>query len=210
MNQETQFERPKSVNLLSFIATLLLIVSGISATGVSIYRSSLQSQIKSKSASLEAAKARFDIDTVTAMQELDRRINASKEVLADHVVVSPVFEALQAETLKSISFTKFAYTYDPLKKSVDVSMSGKATGYEAIALQSDELVKNKYIKDPVFSNLNVDDKGRVVFDLQFSVDASYINFDDVLSRDASSVSPVSSGQDINQSATSQVGGAPTQ
>ena len=135
---------------------------------------------------------------------------ASKEVLANHVVVSPVFEALQAETLKSISFTKFAYVYEPLKKTVDVKMSGKATGYDAIALQSDELVKNKYIKDPVFSNLNVDDKGRVVFDLQFSVDASYVNFDDVLARDASSAEPVSSGQDINQSATSQAGGASTQ
>lgn len=183
MNQETTFERPKSVNLLSFIATVIFVASLIAAGGSYFYKTTLATSVKQKSAMLESAKANFDAETVLSIQELNKRINASKEILTGHIIVSPIFAVLQDQTLKSVSFTKFDYTFDPTSGRVNVDMIGKATGYDAIALQSDELVKNKYIKDPVFSNLNLDDKGRVTFDLSFYVDPTLVNFEDVLARE---------------------------
>ena len=144
---------------------------------------SLDSQIKSKGNQLKIAEERFDSNLVEEMQKLDRRINSARDVLSSHVVISPIFKALEEYTLRSISFTKFTYAFDPISQRVNVEMSGKATGYDAIALQSDALATNRYIKDPVFSNLNLDDKGKITFDLTFYVDPTFINFEDTLARE---------------------------
>ena len=53
-------------------------------------------------------------------------------------------------------------------------MSGLAIGYRSVALQSDLFAQNKNLIDPVFSNLTLDDKGNVLFDLEFSVDPSLL------------------------------------
>ena len=55
-------------------------------------------------------------------------------------------------------------------------MSGQAVGYRSVALQSDLFAKNKYFLDPVFSNLSLDEKGNVLFDLDFSVDLNFVNY----------------------------------
>ena len=65
---------------------------------------------------------------------------------------------------------------------------GKNTGYTAIALQSDLFSSDKYKKyiiDPVFSNLSLDDKGNVLFDLEFSVDPTFIDYKQMLKTQSS-------------------------
>ena len=59
-------------------------------------------------------------------------------------------------------------------------MSGLAVGYRSIALQSDLLAKEKNFIDPVFSNLVLDEKGNVLFDLEFSVDPSFVDYKQML------------------------------
>jgi hypothetical protein len=63
---------------------------------------------------------------------------------------------------------------------VQATLAGTAKTYAAIALQSDAFAKNTLIKNPVFSNLTVDDKtGLVGFKLVFTVapgDLSYEKF----------------------------------
>jgi len=62
-------------------------------------------------------------------------------------------------------------------------MNGVAVGYRSIALQSD-LFSTKDIGknfiEPVFSNLTLDDKGNVIFDLEFSVDPSFVDYKQML------------------------------
>jgi hypothetical protein len=184
---EEKFERPRSVGLISFIGTVIFVASLISAGAVYFYKATLNSQVKSKGNMLRVAEERFDSNLVEEMQKLDRRINSARDILSSHVIISPIFKALEEYTLRSISFTKFTYTFDPLSGRVNVDMSGKATGYDAIALQSDALVTNRYIKDPVFSNLNLDDKGKVTFDLTFYVDPTFINFEETLAREGTGI-----------------------
>ena len=58
-------------------------------------------------------------------------------------------------------------------------MSGAAVGYRSIALQADLFSQNKNIIDPSFSNLSLDEKGNVLFDLEFGVDSSFVNYQQV-------------------------------
>jgi len=124
-------------------------------------------------ADLALAKNRFEPSKIKQLQALDKRLKASSDILSKHIAISPIFQALQDITLKTIQYTKFTYDYTGEKNAkVAVKMSGQAVGYRSIALQGDLFSKNKNLIDPVFSNLNLDDHGNVLFDLNFSVDPS--------------------------------------
>src|SRR3989338_7837824 len=83
--------------------------------------------------------------------------------------------------MKKVRYTKFSYIFgDEKNAKVNVKMSGQAIGYRSIALQSDLFTKNKHFVDPVFSNLALDNSGNVLFDLDFSVDPSFIDYKQVL------------------------------
>ena len=117
------------------------------------------------------AKNRFEPSKITELQVLSRRLDASEEILAKHIAVTPIFEALQAITMKTVRYTKFSYDFKgDQTRIVTIKMSGQAIGYRSVALQSDLFAQNRNLIDPIFFNLSLDDKGSVLFDLEFMVD----------------------------------------
>ena len=90
----------------------------------------------------------------------------------------------ETPTIKTIRYTKFSYDLGTDKSAkVVVKMSGQASwtlGYKAIALQSDIFTQNKYFIDPIFSNLSPDKKGNILFDLEFSVDPDFVDYNKVI------------------------------
>ena len=155
----------------------------IASGGLYFYKGVLAKNITSMSAQLTLAKNSFEPDQITRLQVLDKRLRASENLLNGHISISPIFEALQALTMKTVRYTKFSYSFND-KGKVDVKMSGQAIGYRSIALQSDLFGTNKDIIDPVFSNLSLDDKGNVLFDLEFSVDQNFVNYKQMLSTES--------------------------
>ncbi len=165
-------------SVFSFIAIVIFIASVVAAGGSYLYKQSLTQQIVSMNTQLNAARNSFEPSLITKLQLLDKRIGSAQTLLDSHIVVSPIFKALQDSTLKSVQFTKFSYaTPTNTSAAVVVNMSGKARDYTSIALQSDQLALNKNIHNPIFSNLTLDDKtGNVTFDLVFSVDQDLVHF----------------------------------
>jgi hypothetical protein len=86
--------------------------------------------------------------------------------------------------MKTVRYTKFSYVLGTDKKAqIIIQMSGQAVDYRSVALQSDLFNTKDEAKNfinPVFSNLTLDDKGNVLFDLQFSVDPSFVNYKQTL------------------------------
>ncbi len=165
-------------SIFSFVSTLIFFGALASAAGMYFYEASLNKNIASASASLDAARNSFEPTLITKLKALDRRLSNAGTLLNNHVAVSPIFDVLQADTLKSVQFTKFSYVApaDPTA-SIAVHMSGKAKDYSSIALESDQLATNKNIHNPIFSNLSLDEKtGMVSFDLVFTVDADLVRF----------------------------------
>lgn len=167
----------RPISLFTILALLVFFAVIILIAGLYFYKAALAKSITDKQASLEASKNSFEPSKITDLENLSRRLRASSEVLSQHVTVSPIFAALSALTMKSVSYTSFDYSLgtdtDP---RITVKMGGIAQGYRSVALQSDLYAKNKNIIDPVFSNLNLDDKGNVSFELDFSVDPSFVNY----------------------------------
>lgn len=195
---EDRIERPKSVSIFLFFATVIFIGSVAAAGFVYFYKTSLTAQVAQMKIDLQKAESAFEGDFIRQLQRTDKRINAANAVLADHIAVSPIFQELQEATLKSIQFTKFSYTITgsgPTAK-ITVQMSGKSQSYTAIALESAKLVENKYIKDPIFSNLTPNDQGIVLFDLTFNVDPQFVLYRAALAR--TSIAPTTTPPQATQ------------
>lgn len=207
---EDRVQTTKPVSIFVFIATIIFFASLLGAGLMYFYKASLIRSVSVSKVNLDKAKEAFEGDFIKELQDFDRRISASNEILSNHVTLSPIFEALGLATLKSVQFTKFSHKITGTGNSAKilVTMSGKADNYTAIALQSDQLTQNKYIKDPIFENLTLDDRSNVLFDLTFQVDPSFVLFGEKLNREQSlnvvvDTTSTTVGADINTSDLSQ-------
>lgn len=180
------------IGFFSIVAIFILFSALLFTLGLYFYKGVLIKNIADMVNTLNLAKDRFEPSKITEFQILDKRLQASSEILSRHIVATPIFEALSLITMKTVRYTKFSYDLgsasasqnaDQKNNKVSVKMSGIAIGYRSIALQAD-LFNTKDIGknfiDPVFSNLTLDDKGNVLFDLQFSVDPSFVDYKQTL------------------------------
>ncbi len=181
---EDRAPRQKTVSIFSFFATILFLASIVGAGAMYFYKNTLTASVNGMQQDLQKARGAFEDTFLQELQKVDSRINAARSVLENHVAVSPIFQALQSSTLKSVQFTKFVYAVDGSgpTASILVKMSGKAQSYNALALQNDALTSNKYIRNPIFSNLTLDQQGNVLFDLSFSVDPKFVLYGEALAR----------------------------
>ncbi|MFA6524280.1 MAG: hypothetical protein WC264_02825 [Candidatus Paceibacterota bacterium] len=178
---EERVTSARPVGLLTVVSIFIFFTVVIASGGLYFYKGVLEKNIVKMNSDLTLAKNRFEPAKITQLQVLDKRLSAADSILSKHIAVSPIFKALQDTTMKNVRYTKFSYEFSTDKVSnVIVKMSGQAVGYRSIALQSDIFAKNKYFIDPVFSNLSLDDKGNVLFDLEFSVDPSFVDYKQTL------------------------------
>ncbi|PIZ86778.1 hypothetical protein COX93_03280 [Candidatus Nomurabacteria bacterium CG_4_10_14_0_2_um_filter_30_12] len=173
--------RTQSVSLLTIISIFIFFTVLIGTGALYFYDGILKKNITSMENDLNLARNRFEPSKITQLQVLDKRLNASNDILSKHIAISPIFKVLQSITMKTVGYTKFSYDFgNNIDSKINVKMNGSAKGYKSIALQSDLLAKNKYFIDPIFSGLSLDDKGNVLFDLEFSVDPNFIDYEKTL------------------------------
>lgn len=179
--------RPRrSFNLLSFLTTIVIIFVIATAAGLYFYKDYLNKEIASKSASLNLTKDRLEEGTLRELQNFNKRLSSSKQILSSHIVISPFFELLESITLPEVQFTGFNGALSKEGKGFAVSMGGLAKDYRTVAVQSDifngELAKD--LNDVSFTNLTLSDekntKGFVSFNVSFFVDPSFISFENNL------------------------------
>ncbi|MEI7765253.1 MAG: hypothetical protein WCI93_01560 [bacterium] len=169
----------------------MVLVSG----GAYLYKETLTKNVTQMETDLNLAKNRFEQAEISKLKLLDRRLRSSSDILGSHMTISPIFTALESLTMKTVRYTKFSYDLGNSNKIL-INMSGQAIGYRSIALQADLFAKNKNLIDPVFSNLSLDDKGNVLFDLTFSVDQSFVNYKQVVKRESSSLSKINATPNV--------------
>ncbi|OGI77862.1 hypothetical protein A3D42_01475 [Candidatus Nomurabacteria bacterium RIFCSPHIGHO2_02_FULL_41_18] len=181
-----------SVGLFFTISIFILLTILVSSGALYFYRGLLTKNIATMENDLSLAKNRFEPSRISELGLIDKRLRASTEVLAGHTAISPIFEALEKITMKSVRFLNFEYqTGDGNDSDIMVKLSGMAVGYRSIALQSDLFAENKSFLNPIFSNLSLDNSGNVLFDLTFSVDPVFVNYKNTLlaeEKDKESVS----------------------
>lgn len=160
---------------VNLVAAGILVVTVIAAGGVFLLQSYTEQSITSKRQSLDRQRAAFEPATIEELLRLDKRLNASSGLLKSHTALTLVFDDLEARTGENVRFKNFKYeSAGPSRFAI--TMNGTAKSFNAVAIQSDSFGKSNYIKDPIFSNLNLDPSGNVVFDFGAVVDPVRISY----------------------------------
>jgi hypothetical protein len=171
-----------SIGLLSVITIVIILGTGVAFAGVYLYQQTLLSQQAKLQQAITTAQNGLGSSFVSDMKRLSLRINGVNTLINNHVVVSPIFAALQATTLQTVQYKTFTYQFitDPGTNAqmVQVQITGTAKDYNTLALQSDAFAQSSLITNPVFSNLTVEDKSTLVdFKLSFTVVPSSLSYE---------------------------------
>ncbi len=169
---------PRLGSLLTIFASIVFILTIGGGVALYILTDYTSVQIVEKSKELQDNQERLDLTLARDLIDLDRRIISAKMLLSKHVVISPIFQAIQDATLKTVRFTSLQF--DSKDGKYTLAGNGKALSYSAIALQSDEYAKpgnRERITNPVFSGLGLDQGGNVVFNFNADVVPALLDYE---------------------------------
>ncbi|MBX4181677.1 hypothetical protein KW807_02320 [Candidatus Parcubacteria bacterium] len=165
---------PKQRNLLGVIGGAAFTISVLLAVGAFGYQFYLKYTIAQMETQLEEGTKNLDESSIQEITNLDSRIISASELINNHLILSPLFRALEENTLRSVRLTKFNFTKSDM--GLVVNMDGEASSYAALALQADNFKSIPMFKNPTFSDLQLDDKGNVKFTFRAGVDSTGLSY----------------------------------
>ncbi len=163
------------VGLFFLLALLIFIASIVAAGGSFLYQQYLNKTLNDKKTSLDRAQGAYEPGTIQDLLRMDQRITQAKILLTKHVAPSAIFSYLSTQTLENVSFRSFAFTLGS-DGGAKISMSGTASSFATVALQSDQLGASKMLHDVIFSGIAVGGGGEVNFDVSATVDPALITY----------------------------------
>ena len=166
---------PRPASFLTFIAMIIFLLSGVLAGGAFLWQQYLLNKVTSLNQSLDSSKGEFEPSTIEQYSRLNSRFDNARALLKNHIAVSAFFDLLNKDTLKSIQFSDLKYTQDS-SSQISIKMSGKADSYNSVAYQAKVFSSEPAFKNAVFSNLDLDQSGNVVFELDAQIDPSLVSY----------------------------------
>jgi len=180
------------VGIFMFIGVVIFLISLITYGGVLFYTSSVEAGIKKGQVDLDKNRAQFGqfgVDQLNEITRFDLKLKTAQQLLNSHVSLLNIYNDLEALTYQTIRFKTFKYGLSDDGK-ISLKMSGEARSYTAIndytknnyipvALQSSKLSGVTNIKDVLFSDLNLDQSGNVVFNYSSTLDPKFISYREV-------------------------------
>jgi lipopolysaccharide export LptBFGC system permease protein LptF len=154
--------------LMMGIATAVFVLTILATGVVFLYNRYLESEIEGMSKTLEREKGSLEKEIIKELSRIDKRINASVDILNKHMTLVSFFEMLEKNTLQNVRFGKLDFL--PTEDGWELSMEGSADSYSTIALQSDVFEKDKNMSELIFSGLGVGSDGGVVFKVNSKID----------------------------------------
>ena len=183
------------------VSIFIMVVMLAAAGGLYLYKNYLQNNKAVLSSNLKKIKDSFDNNTIVDLANYDKTSSAAKQILENHIVLSPLFQLINELTLSSIQYTKFEHKVT--NGVFSVSMSGIARDYKSIALQADvfSTPKGRMLENVIFSNLTKDKSNNVTFNVEFDVDPDLLSYSKNItngSLKANNTDTINNSQTIDQ------------
>jgi len=157
----------------------------------------LARQLDEKKLSIKKEIEAFDPELTKTLTVLKQRIDFGEGLLGRHVSASAVFDLIEQNVVQGVYFTNFIFTANP-GSIAKVEAKGESPSYAVLAFQSEVLKKSGLILNPTFSDIDLNDKGRVVFGLSAEISEDVVSY-------SKSLVPVESIENI----TGEEGTTPT-
>ena len=180
--------RVRHIDFVSFLSKLIFGLSILLALGVVGYKWYLNYSIEKMGVELEAAKQEISTGVVGELVNLNNRITSADTLIKNHRALSPLFTFLEASTPKAVRFTEFSYSKG--EDGPEILLKGQATSYSALAFEADTINENKDLKNPIFSDIRLDDKGNVTFSLKVQVAPDLVSYQKAINRTPVTTAPV--------------------
>lgn len=164
----------KRSGFFGIIAFLIFTAAVLGSIGTYGYEKFLISRIAKMGQELEAARQSLEADALREVMRLNTRIESTQKIVDSHTAMSALFDFLEVNTVKTVRFNNFSYQHNG--GSIKMNLKGEARGYTALALQSELFNKSKYIKNPNFTDLQLDQKGNVTFSFTADLDNAIISY----------------------------------
>ena len=171
----TRRRRGGTVNVFFLLALIIFLAAVTASVGVFLYERVTSQSLGEKKEQLERARAAFEPELIKDLTLIDLRIQSAESILNSHIAFSAFFTLLETMTLKTIQFDSFSYSLSD-NGSISIQMKGRGLSFSSVALQSDVFGKDPYIQNPIFSDLDLDDVGKVVFSFAASVDPALVSY----------------------------------
>jgi Tfp pilus assembly protein PilN len=158
------------VNLVLILSILIFIITTSAAGGVYLYKSTLMKQKEEKDTELVEAKKSFGLADIAVLKQRSAELQTAKTLLQGHTSALPLFALIQENTLKSVRFKSFSLTKNNL------TLSGEARGFNAVAYQSQVFTKVEDFRAPTFSGFVLQDSGNVSFSFSAVVSPKLLRY----------------------------------
>ncbi len=168
--------------LFSFVSLIIFVISLLLAVAVLGYKFYVKASINRMSQEIEVSRGDLVPNSANDFIRLNDRLISTQTLLDNHIAVSPLFDFLEATTLKSVRFDDFVYNTTPA--GIELTMRGQARGYAAVALQSDVFNKSPFFIEPVFSDLRLNESGNVVFTFKALISPSFVSYKKQIENEA--------------------------
>lgn len=173
------------MGLFVIVSAIILAISLVFFAGAYAYKTILYNEInagcgQANSAgdqkcgllsSVQIERQNLNPERLMAYRRLDAKMKIAKDIIEKHNTFIPFFNVLATSTLKTIRYTKFDYN-----DKNGINLTGIASSYEDIAVQSKVFNQIKQIKSFMFSDLDLNDKGYISFKLVLTLDPSIISY----------------------------------
>ncbi len=161
-----------SINIFLLIAVVIFLTAIFASLGVLLLEKKVQADINQASAELEQEKENFGLDAIKEFILASNRLQATDEIINNHINVGEIFRLLEDDTLTEVVVSNFSFRTEQDK--VVITARGSAPTYEHVAVQSQKYGENNKIGDLILSDVDQNREGGVAFNIAFSVDTSYL------------------------------------
>ncbi len=165
----------QSISIISIASIIIFLIAlGLSA-GVFFYEKKLVQANEEKKQQIQTEISSFDPKLIEELTLLKIKIDTADKLLKNHTALTEFFTLLQKNTISTVQFNNFEYTNDT-EGVLAITMSGESVGFNDLVFQSDTFLANPYIKDTIFSDFKLDDKGKVSFTVKALLDPTFIAY----------------------------------
>jgi len=173
--ENTKTKKRNYGGLFMGVSAVIFIVTILATAMVFLYNRYLTVQIEEMATTLDREKGSLEKEVIKELSLVSKKIESAKKILDKHIILTPLFDLLEQNTLKEVVFEDLSLS--PEKDGWwSLTLSGQANSYAMVALQSDVFGRNKNMSNVVFSGLGVGKEGGVIFDVSALIDPRLFSY----------------------------------
>lgn len=148
--------------LLDKVAVLLFVLTLIGWGGLFGYKKYVEASITNVEKQIIDARSRVDSSRVDKFRAIGRQMDASQRLLASHVLITPLFVALEEVVLPSVQLHNFEF--ELLDNGLSVKSNGLAANFAAVELQEEIFQASDSLSNARITDLSLSEEtGEIAF-----------------------------------------------